>query len=104
PVTTIVLFGLPICVPAGKPVTECFTFNSSGAAASFAAGIDSKSDALTAQNGSQCSPHFNTTTISPAPGTCAEGDGSMVAYDRTQEGDVQTPGSISDADFNNVQS
>jgi hypothetical protein len=107
PITTIVLFGLPICVPAGPPVTECMTFNSSSGAQSFASAADSKSNELTAANGSDCSPHFNSIVITPAPGTCTEGDGSMIAYDRTESiggVDVPTEGrSITDPGFTNMQ-
>ncbi len=107
PVTTIVLFGLPICVPAGPSVTECMTFNSSGGAQSFASAAESKSQDLTAANGADCSPPMSQIVITPAPGTCQEGDGSMVAYDRTASiggTDVPTDGpSITDPGFTNVQ-
>lgn len=103
PVTTIVLFGLPICVPAGKPVTECFTFNGSGAAGSFATSLQGINDNLVAENGSQCSPDFQTIVITPnADLGCVEGDGTMKSYDRTVEG-IPTPGpSVADPGFTNM--
>ena len=107
PVTTIVLFGLPICVPAGKPVTECFSFNSSSGAANFAAAAGDQGATLSSGHSTDgCSPDFQTITITPLPGSCVEGDGSMMSHDRTvQINGIDTPAegpSITDSGFTNM--